>query len=155
MKETIFTWTAIIASVLTFGGYDYETTYEFSADEFEDMTVEDMSEITDFFPDIDEWLRNESISIIMPAVDKVEKTYGYYDYEDLEEIMDKWQRNRETFEKHFERINQDLVAAFKNLKELRIDDENFCDFLDGITFHYNKYECKISSYYGTRSYSRI
>lgn len=144
-----------IRSALIFGGADYETTFDYYEGMFDDMSVRDMGKLNDFFPDLDEWLYNESIGYITKLVREKMETIGYLSELDWEEINTAWQDNRQTFERKFANINKDLVKAFKALNERYIGWEDFPDFLEKITIVNDGDTASVSSPYGTIKYTRF
>ena len=95
---------------------------------------------------------------IDPRVTKLLKNVDMISEDDMEDILkiqEAWKENRETFEERFEKINRRLVDAFQYLNDRYLELDDFIDFLETITIENDGSKAKVSSPYGTLTYTRI
>ena len=115
------------------------------------MKLSEICAITDFFPDVDEWLWIQARNRRLWSRNKDDRKNYVGNFSEM--CLEDWAYDCEEYEKQIRSVNQSLVEAFAGIKARLFDDTTFPQFLDSITFERDGEISKVCSPYGTIAFA--
>lgn len=116
-------------------------------DTFKNATLEEISNIWEFFPEKDTIIWEEEDSFITYSIENYKKNYGMICSSAIENILHEWKNEESGFMLEFQNLNRALISAFDEATYKVIDFEHFEEFLKDLDVEISHNRVKVSSYH--------
>lgn len=116
-------------------------------DTFNNATLEEISNIWEFFPEKDTIIWEEEDSFITYSIENYKKNYGMICSSVIENILHEWKNEESGFMLEFQNLNRALISAFDEATYKVIDFEHFEEFLKDLDVEILHNRVEVSSYH--------